>query len=221
MSLSVVIPTLNAAHMLSTTLKALGPVDEVIVIDGGSSDATLDVARACGAHTAEAPQGRGFQLSAGAAAAQYEWLLFLHADTVLEPGWKAEAQSFMSDPENQQRAAVFRFKLDDGSLNARRLERFVAWRTRFIGLPYGDQGLLISSHFYRALGGFREWPLMEDVDLVRRIGRRRIVPMKSYAQTSAQRWRREGWGRRSLRNGACLMLYFLGLPPRVILRLYR
>jgi hypothetical protein len=127
---------------------------------------------------------------------------------------------FMSIPDNFERAAVFRFSLDDESRAARRLEGAVEWRTRVLGLPYGDQGLLIARSFYNRLGGFREMPLMEDVDLVRRIGRRRIIPLKTKARTSGCRWRREGWGRRSARNLLCLSLYLAGAPPRFIQRIY-
>lgn len=126
----------------------------------------------------------------------------------------------MGDPANLERVAVFRFSLDEASPPARRLERLVAWRSRFFGLPYGDQGLLISRRFYERLGGFRAMPLMEDVDLVRRIGRRHLVLLDARAITSAARYRRDGWLLRSLRNLLCLTLYFLGLPPRLLLRFY-
>jgi hypothetical protein len=126
----------------------------------------------------------------------------------------------MAHEGNRARAAYLRFRLDDRSPAARRIEAIVDWRCRLLALPYGDQGLLIAAAFYRALGGFRPLPLMEDVDLVRRIGRRRLVPLAADAVTSAARYRREGYLSRPLRNLGCLALYFLGLPPRVILRLY-
>ena len=105
-------------------------------------------------------------------------------------------------------------------VTGRRLERLVAWRCRALALPYGDQGLLISRALYEAAGGFRPLPLMEDVDLVRRLGRRRLAALPVRAVTSAERWRREGWRRRSARNLACLSLWFLGVPPGAIKRLY-
>ena len=146
--------------------------------------------------------------------------MFLHADTTLEEGWKHAIDAYIADPANQNRAAAFRFALDDGSAEARRLERMVAWRAETLALPYGDQGLLIKRDFYGSLGGFRALPLMEDVDLIRRIGRRRLVVLPIEARTSAARWRAEGWVARSLRNITCLSLYFLGVPPRLLLRLY-
>ena len=103
---------------------------------------------------------------------------------------------------------------------ARRLERLVAWRCRRLALPYGDQGLLLSRQLYDAFGGFRALPLMEDVDLVRRIGRARLLLIDHEVMTSAARYRRDGYLARSLRNLCCLGLYYLGLPPRLIARLY-
>ena len=126
----------------------------------------------------------------------------------------------MAHPANKMRAAAFRFVLDDRSPQARRLERRVAWRCRRLALPYGDQGLLISRELYSSIGGFRPLQIMEDVDIVRRIGRARLVMLETCAVTSATRWQREGWRRRSLRNLSCLMLYAAGVPPRLIAKAY-
>ena len=103
---------------------------------------------------------------------------------------------------------------------ARRIERWAAWRCRALALPYGDQGLLISRAHYGRLGGFHPLPLMEDVDLVRRIDRNDLVPLEADAITSADRYRRDGWWLRPLRNLTCLSLYFAGVPPRTLRRLY-
>ena len=219
-SLAVIIPALNAAARLPACLDAVVGADTVFVVDGGSSDATLATAAARRATVIEGSKGRGLQLAAGAAYAQTEWLLFVHADTVLQPGWHDEAGAFMAAPQNRMRAAAFRFALDDASPQALRLERLVAWRCRWLALPYGDQGLLISRALYDAIGGFRPLPIMEDVDIVRRIGRWRLVMLQSGAVTSAVRWRREGWWRRSLRNLSCLALYSAGVPPRLIVKAY-
>jgi hypothetical protein len=126
----------------------------------------------------------------------------------------------MRGPASGERAAAFTFALDDPSAAARRLERLVAWRCTRLGLPYGDQGLLIARAFYDRIGGYRPLPLMEDVDLTRRIGRRRIAVLPVRALTSAERWRRDGWIARSARNLACLGLYYAGVPPRLIARIY-
>ncbi len=223
--LSVVIPTRDAAATLAAAIGALadrpgGPA-EIIVIDGGSRDGTAAVARRNGARVIEAAPGRGGQLRAGAQAATGNWLLFLHADTVLDPGWADAVRAYVGRAGAHRRAAVFRFVLDSQARAARRLERVVAWRTRRLGLPYGDQGLLISRVLYEAIGGFRPLPLMEDVDIVRRIGRHRLDLLDVRAVTSAVRYRRSGYVRRPARNLVCLALYFLGLSPRLIARIYR
>lgn len=220
MSLSVIIPTLDAARSLPATLAALGDVDDIVVADGGSTDGTPELATASRARVVRTVPGRGPQLIAGATATRGAWLLFLRADTILEAGWRDEVDGFTSDPANARRAATFRFGLDDDSRAARWLETLVALRVRMLGLPYGDQGQLIRRDFYQSLGGFRPWPLLEDVDLVRRIGRDRLTVLSSRARTSAERWRRDGWTRRSFRNLTCLTLYFLGVSPQRIAQWY-
>jgi rSAM/selenodomain-associated transferase 2 len=223
--LSIVIPTLNAAAALAGTLASLGEArssgfpHEIVLSDGGSHDGTVDLARQAGARVVIGTAGRGVQLARGAAAAQGDWLLFLHADTRLAPGWLALVRAFIASGET--RAAHFRFVLDDPHPAARRIEALVRWRCARLALPYGDQGLLISRKTYDLVGGFRPLPLMEDVDLVRRIGRSRLVALDHPAITSAQRYRRDGWWARPLRNLSCLSLYFLGVPPQRLQRLYR
>lgn len=214
--LSVVIPTLNAAATLAGTLELVAGADELIVVDGGSTDGTEALAVRIGARVVKAARGRGGQIAAGVAAARGEWLLLLHADTRLGMGWR-EARRLRPA---EDRAYDFRFALDCDDPRARRLERLVAWRSRVLGLPYGDQGLLIHRGLLRSVGGMRALPLMEDVDLARRLGRQRLVGLDVAAVTSAAKWQRDGWYWRSLRNLLCLGLYFVGVPPRAIARLY-
>lgn len=214
--LSLVIPTLNAGSVLTATITAVVPVREIIVVDGGSTDRTVAIAHASGARVLAASRGRGSQIAAGIAAAGQPWLLILHADTCLQPGWR-QAVAEHGDPG---RAGYFRFVLDSDAPQARRLERMVAWRSRVLGLPYGDQGLLIHRDLLHRVGGIRPLPLMEDVDLIRRLGRGRLVALAADAVTSAVRWEREGYMRRSARNLACLSLWFAGVPSRLIRKLY-
>jgi rSAM/selenodomain-associated transferase 2 len=226
--ISVIIPTLNADRTLAHTLTALVPavvdgiVQEAILVDGGSTDETRAIAEAAGTRLIEARPGRGTQLDAGASHARGDWLLFLHADTVLDPGWAEEARSFMERVDNGRRgqAAAFQFALDDDGIMPRLIESLVGLRCHLLALPYGDQGLLISRNLYDRLGGFRPLPLMEDVDLVRRLKRRELAMLKSRAVTSGERYRREGYLVRSLRNLGCILLYYLHVPPRVLARLY-
>jgi rSAM/selenodomain-associated transferase 2 len=228
--ISVVIPTLNAAADLPATLTALVPaaaggfVREVVVADGGSCDATIAIADAMGCRIVHSKGGRGPQLAAGALAARAPWLLFLHADTVLSEGWEREARHFIETAERagtpHERAAAFRFAMDSFAGQARVLERLVALRCALFAMPYGDQGLLMSRAFYDALGGYRPVPLMEDVDMVRRIGRRRLTMLRTQAITSPVRYERDGYVRRSFKNLTCLAMYFVGVPPERIVRRY-
>ena len=224
--LSVIIPTLNAGDMLKPLLEAFTEMRttipcEVIVTDGGSSDHTSFVASQGDAIFVDGQRGRGRQLVAGAEAAAGDWLLFMHADTRLDVNWKAVVTAFMADPANAKRAGYFRFGLDDQSWAARVLERIVAWRSRLLGLPYGDQGLLISRQFYDSLGGYKRYPLMEDVDIVRRIGRQRLVGMNATAMTSASKYRRDGYVLRPMCNLFLLGLYRFGVPTRFLYSMYR
>lgn len=228
--LTVVIPTLESERTLVGTLATLipatvaGVVSQVVIVDGGSRDDTLAIADELGCDIVSAPRGRGTQLAEGAGAARQPWILFLHSDTRLDEGWHREAASFIervaSRNEADRRAAVFGFALDDYGFSARLLEVIVRVRCVLFALPYGDQGLLISRRHYDRLGGFKPIPLMEDVDLVRRIGRRGLVYLRARAVTSAARYRREGYLRRMARNAGCLTLFFLRVPPRLIARVY-
>jgi rSAM/selenodomain-associated transferase 2 len=223
--LSIVIPTLNAAATLAETVHAIGEIRdvlkvEIIVVDGGSSDDTVDIAAALGLKVLRAPRGRGTQLSAGAKDARAPWLLFLHADTTLEPFWSTTVTSFIRNKSNLLKAAYFTFALDDASGAARRVEVLANWRARRLGLPYGDQGLLMSRKLYHSLVGFLDIPLMEDVDRVRRIGRDKLVELPATATTSSARYRRDGYWRRPIRNLCLLALYFMGVSPKRLARLY-
>lgn len=227
--LSIVLPTLNAAAHLARTLAAIERSKrafacEIILADGGSSDGTVDIAHRFDAEivtagSGEAP-GRGGQLRKGAARARGTWLFFLHADSEPAPQWAEAIAAFIGEPENAGKAAAFRFALASDAAPARRLEKIVAWRCRVFGLPYGDQGLLLSRALYDAVGGFASLAIMEDVEFVRRLGRARLHMFDVALVTSAERYERDGYWRRPLRNLFCLTLYFLGMPSRQLRRFY-
>lgn len=221
-AVDIVIPTLNAGASLGSTLAALpGHPDLAFlttICDGGSRDDTVERARRAGAAVVTAAPGRGSQLAAGASAGRAPWILFLHADTRLQGAAGDVIARFVRSADGK--AGYFRLRFDASEAAARRVERLAAWRCRTFGLPYGDQGLLISRPHYESIGGFRPLPLMEDVDLVRRIGRNDLVPLTADALTSAARYRRDGWVLRPLRNLTCLTLYFAGIPTPTLQRLY-
>lgn len=218
--LDVVIPTLNAAATLPATLAGMPRGVGVVISDGGSTDGTRDIAGAAGCRVVEGPRGRGRQLAAGAAGATRAWYLFLHADTTVSPqGWTAIARH-MARPGGARVAACLRLAIDDPAWQARVIERAVAWRVRLFGLAYGDQGLLIHRDLYAAIGGYPDLPLMEDVEIMRRLGRKRLAILDGEARTSATRWRRRGWIGQTMLNLTCVSLYRLGVPVDWIRRLY-
>lgn len=221
-ALSVIIPTLNAGQDLPTCLGALiegleaGLIRELVVSDGGSGDETLRIADAAGAVIVQGAPSRGAQLRRGAQMAGGDWLLFLHADTVLPAGWSAAVRMRMA----QGGPAAFRLRFDVEGFMPRLVAGWANLRTRYLGLPYGDQGLLISRADHDAAGGFADIPLMEDVAMARALGRG-IALLPIAATTSASRYMREGWLRRGVRNLWLLIRYLCGADPHRLAARYR
>jgi len=224
--LSVIIPTLNAEKTINRTLDSVQalslPMLEVLVVDGGSNDDTSHRATELGAKVLHGEPGRGRQLAHGASVAKGPWLLFLHADTILPPDWEIDLSRFITAERNLGLAGYFRLGFDAKGRGARRVAALANWRADVFGLPYGDQGLLIHRDLYETVGGYRaELNLMEDVDLVRRIGPMRLKRLNRTVITSAVRYQTGGWWARPARNLLCLGLHLLGAPQSWIERLYR
>lgn len=225
-SLGIVIPSWNAQATLLGTLTSLkGDVDglkkQILVVDAGSSDGFVPWVIQQEVKCITSQKGRGVQMALGAGQVEGDWLLFLHSDTQLQPGWESAVLGFIRQPKNRTMAAVFTFALDSDHLSARRIEWWVNLRVKGFSLPYGDQGLLLHRSFYEQLGGFKTIPLMEDVDMVRRIGRKRLTVLPTRAITSPIRYQRHGYWLRPLFHMVCLMLYFFGVSPHFIARIYR
>ena len=228
--LSVIIPTLNASKTLPATFASLmtglidGMIKEVIISDGGSTDDTTQIAQEAGALVLinDTP-GRGHQLAEGAQAAKSDWLLFLHADTELEPGWHEETRTFIDQQTNPKdgrpQAAAFTFALKDKGLMPSALTKMVWARCCLFKLPYGDQGLLIHKQTYDEVGGYPRISIMEDVALIRRLPTPAHM-LKSRAFTCPSRYKQDGYINRSLRNLSCLARYYRGHPPEQIKEWY-
>ena len=218
---SVIVPVLDdlaAAERLLVRFPADSRV-EVIVVDGGH-DAGL--ARLAAAHprarAIRSRPGRASQMNAGAALAQGGWLLFLHADSTLPESWLDQFERLPAEAGG----GWFRFALDDPSWQARLIERAVAWRVRWLRLPYGDQGLFARRSVFAALNGYKEMALMEDVDFVRRlVAAGPIVELPIGLGTSARRWRQNGWFAQSAKNLVLVTFYFIGVAPARLARFYR
>ena len=212
--LSVIIPTLDAAVALPQTLGGLmegleaGLVRELIISDGGSGDATRAMADEVGAVWVSGAPSRGGQLRRGVVASGGAWLLVLHADTVLPERWSGVVERQMS----RGRPGYFRLGFDAEGLAPTLVAGWANLRSRVFGLPYGDQGLLVSRSEYDAVGGYLDIPLMEAVAIARALGRR-LEGMPLRVRTSAARYARDGWMRRGMRNLMLLLRYLCGARP--------
>jgi rSAM/selenodomain-associated transferase 2 len=220
MLVSIIVPVLADAEALARLLRHLppDPRQEIVVVDGGADPCLDDLARGrADIRVVRSSAGRGAQMNAGARAAHGAWLLFLHADSLLPPGW---LDRFASAVRHAQ-GGWFAFALDHPSRRARLVEWGVRWRVRLFRLPYGDQGLFATREMFEALGGYREIPLMEDVDFVGRLrARGRVVEVPIAIRTSARRWERDGWVGRSVRNVLLLTLYLGGVSPARLAKWY-
>jgi rSAM/selenodomain-associated transferase 2 len=223
-AISVVIPTLDEAHSLGATLQALtrphhGGRVEVIVSDGGSADATREIAREHGAHVIHAARGRGAQMHAGASVARGRVLWFLHADTIPPPDAPAQIlDALRRDPKIV--GGNFAISFDGTRLAA----RFLTWlypQLRKLGLCYGDSGIFVRASVYRKVGGFRPFPIFEDLDLVRRLRvRGPLVHLAARVVTSSRRFEGRSFAYTFARWSFLQMLYWLGVSPHTLGRLY-
>ncbi len=220
-TVSIIIPALNEEAKLGPTLKALegAPIHEVILVDGGSSDATVDLARKWGAKATTHPPGRAGQQNRGAAQAGGEILLFLHADTILPPDFVDTIRQTLALPGTS--AGAFSLTLDGNRPGLRLVEGLAAFRSRAFQMPYGDQALFLrADNFWRA-GGFPDQPLMEDFQLVRRLKRLgRVRTAEPSVLTSARRWSNMGIFKTTLLNQLIILAYYLKTPPPTLARLY-
>jgi rSAM/selenodomain-associated transferase 2 len=215
--ISVVIPALDEESGISRAIASVARADEVVVVDGGSRDRTRAEAAAAGASILPSPAGRGVQLDAGARATSGDWIVFLHADTRLEAGWR---EAILDVPASCPGGA-FRFAVDSPRRAFRLVERGVGWRCRLFALPYGDQALFARRTSYERAGGFPHLPLFEDVAFVRRLRREgHLALLGPRAFTSPRRWERHGIFATTARNLWLLARYLAGRSPEDLARQY-
>jgi len=219
--LSVVIPTLNADQVLPSTLGSLmegvfaGAISDLVIVDGGSNDATIEFAKEVGATFLSAKPSRGGQIHKGISQCKCDWVLILHADSRLSQGW-AELTPMPADPE---RAYYFQLHFDAGGLAAWWVATWANLRSKIFALPYGDQGLLIHKSLLASFGGYPTAQLMEDVILARKLGRR-LTALPITITTSAEKYIAQGWLRRGFRNLALLFQFLLGTTPEALYKKY-
>lgn len=219
MSISVIIPTLNEEHTIKGSLMSVDQGGELIVVDAGSHDSTIKVASRFTENIILSERGRGSQMDRGAREAKGDVLLFLHADTKLPEDWKNQVAGILKGDEVI--GGGFRLKIDSRKICFRIMEKIINWRSKHLGLIYGDQAIFARRDAFFAVGGFMGLPLMEDVDFIKRLkGKGTVVLLDADVSTSSRHWEKKGILMTTLRNWIFLGLYYLGVSPEKLYKWY-
>ncbi|WP_414549756.1 TIGR04283 family arsenosugar biosynthesis glycosyltransferase [Anabaena sp. CCY 0017] len=221
-TISIIIPTFNEAANIENAIASTQPSTnvELIVVDGGSQDDTVNIAKSLGVKVISSPPGRAVQMNAGAMAATGDILLFLHADTLLPAGFDNMVRSALQQPKTV--AGAFTLQIDADYWALRWVEKGVNWRSHFYQMPYGDQAIFLTTEIFQKIGKFPDLPIMEDFELIRRLkrtGKIAIIPVPVI--TSARRWLKKGVFYTTLLNQIIITAYFLGISPERIRSWYR
>ncbi|HUV77446.1 MAG TPA: TIGR04283 family arsenosugar biosynthesis glycosyltransferase [Desulfobacterales bacterium] len=221
-NISVIIPALNEADNIAETLLSIGHENniQVIVADGGSRDNTVSIAQSLGAKVINVLPPRSKQMNRGAAEATGDVLLFLHADTRLPKSFDRLVLRSLARPGIA--AGAFELRIDAPTPALRLIERIANWRSRCLRTPYGDQAIFMLSRVFHAAGGFSDFPIMEDFELIRRLRKKgEIITVSASVLTSSRRWQNFGILKTTLINQLIIIAYYMGIPPDTIARLYR
>ena len=223
--LSVVIAARDEARRLPALLSQLAAAPELVwevwLVDGGSRDGTPRLASLAGARVLHSPPGRGRQLALGVRQARGPWLLLLHADVRLPAGWAERLAAVLASDRSGGRAWYFQLAIAGRSPALRLVEGAVRLRSRWRQRPYGDQGLLLPLALYRAVGGIRPLPLMEDLDLVLRLSRRaRLCSLGLALRVDGRRWLRQGVWRTTWSNLQLRRAWRRGVPADLLAQRY-
>ena len=220
--ISIIIPALNEAEAISRTLSGLEGIEnlEVIVVDGGSIDATAALAGSRGARVIQSNPGKAVQMNTGAKVATGNILVFLHADTLLPKNFSHQIVSALD--QNGVAAGAFRLRINSTRAGLRIIEAMANLRSRLLQLPYGDQALFMRKALFEEIGGFPDLPIMEDFILIRRLKHKgKIVLLPESVMTSPRRWLHFGIFKTWLINQWIIIAYYLGTPPERLNRWYR
>ena len=219
--ITLVIPTLNSEKTINKTLEKIkSNFFEIVIIDGNSNDNTLNICKKYTNDIYSTCPGRGNQLNLGSIKSKGEWLFFLHSDSILDQNCIKQIYSFTQNIKYIKKAGVFKLKINYESIFARLLERAANIRTKIFGLPYGDQGLLIKKDFYVEIGGFKNISIMEDIEIIRSIDSQNIVILDGFIKTNPEKYLKDGWIKRPIKNFICLLLFFLNSDINFIYKIY-
>jgi rSAM/selenodomain-associated transferase 2 len=231
--ISIIIPALNEAQNIERTITSAQASEssstaavEIIVVDGGSTDATVEIAQALGAKIISAEQGRAHQMNGGAQAASGRILLFLHADTCLPIGFDRLVYATLQQPPSPLLkttiAGAFELKINGAARGLRLVEWGVKWRSRWWQMPYGDQAIFLTAKTFQQVGGFPAMSLMEDFELIYRLQKLGTIKILSAAVvTSDRRWRQKGILKTTILNQIIVIAYLLGVAPDRLAQWYR
>jgi len=220
--ISIIIPVLNEADNIESVINQIQKTEniEIIIVDGGSQDHTVEIAQSLGVKVIVTQRGRALQMNAGAKIATGEILLFLHGDTQLPAGFEKDVRKIWIN--DNIIAGAFQLKIDNSQWSLRLIEKTVFWRSKYLQMPYGDQAIFVKTSTFWEVGGFPEQPIMEDFEFIRRLNRLgKIEILSSSVITSGRRWQKLGVFKTTLINQFVVFGYYLGISPIKLSQWYR
>ncbi len=221
MRVSVVVPTLNEAGTIGQTLTRIRQAGqcELIVVDGGSGDETLEIVRKSADRVLSAQRGRAYQMNAGAQVATGATLLFLHADTLPPPGFPYLIEQALIDPDVV--GGRFDVDLDAAGWAFRMIGALMNIRSRLTHIATGDQGIFVRRETFKSIGGYPEWDIMEDLEFSRQLKRAgKVACLRNRVQTSARRWKKHGVTKTILIMWGLRLCHFFGIRPAALKAFY-
>ncbi len=221
-SISIIIPVLNEVSMIAQTISTVQTAKdiEIIVVDGGSNDGTIQLVKSLNVQLISSFPGRAIQMNCGAKVATGDILLFLHGDTLLPLNFDRLLIAALMKPNIV--AGAFELGIRGATRNLQIVHKIVNWRSRYLQMPYGDQGFFLEAKIFQEIGGFPEIPIMEDFELIRQLKKRgRIAIVSRPVLTSSRRWQKLGILKTTFINQIVIIAYLLGVSPKILAQWYR